>query len=188
MPIPKPKSGEMEDKYISRCISAIASEYDVEGQAYAICKSEFDKKENMKKIPVEIAGDNEEKILEYLPSVKPKETEDEYLARCVIVLYPEYVDEQQGYSLCADKYQRQITIENNKVTMKAEKMSAFDRKKLEFQVQIALKELREKGINLAEEGGGSYPWDECIKDQTERYGDEETAQKVCGYIKSEYGS
>jgi hypothetical protein len=45
----------------------------------------------------------------------------------------------------------------------------------------------EKGINLAE-GGGSYPWDECIADQTARYGDEETAKKVCGYIKSEYGS
>ena len=40
----------------------------------------------------------------------------------------------------------------------------------------------EKGINLAD-----YPWDECIADQTERYGDEETAKRVCGYIKSEYG-
>ena len=47
--------------------------------------------------------------------------------------------------------------------------------------------LSEKGINLAEEDG-SYPWDECIADQTARYGDEETAKKVCGYIKSEYGS
>lgn len=40
----------------------------------------------------------------------------------------------------------------------------------------------EKGIHLAD-----YPWDECIADQTARYGDEETAKKVCGYIKSEYG-
>ncbi len=37
----------------------------------------------------------------------------------------------------------------------------------------------DKGMNLAD-----YPWDECIADQTERYGDEETAKKVCGYIKS----
>jgi hypothetical protein len=43
MPIPKPESGESEDKYISRCISEIASEYDAEGQAYAVCKGEFDK-------------------------------------------------------------------------------------------------------------------------------------------------
>ena len=67
-------------------------------------------KEKMAKIPIEIIGDNEEKILEYLPDVKSKETEDAYLNRCVVVLYPEYVDEQKAYSLCADKYQMKITI------------------------------------------------------------------------------
>ena len=49
MPIPKPQGGEQEDKYISRCISEIASEYDVEGQAYAVCKSTYDK-DKMSKI------------------------------------------------------------------------------------------------------------------------------------------
>ena len=49
MPIPKPESGEQEDKYISRCISEISSEYDVEGQAYAVCKSTYDK-DKMSKI------------------------------------------------------------------------------------------------------------------------------------------
>lgn len=34
----------------------------------------------------------------------------------------------------------------------------------------------------------SYPWDECVADQTARYGDEETAKKVCGAIKAMYGS
>ena len=29
-----------------------------------------------------------------------------------------------------------------------------------------------------------YPWEECIADQMERYGDEETAKKVCGAIKA----
>ena len=29
-----------------------------------------------------------------------------------------------------------------------------------------------------------YPWDECMADQMERYGDEETAKKVCGAIKA----
>jgi len=72
--------------------------------------------------------------------------------------------------------------------MKNKPMSDFDRKRLEFQVLLLKKELAEKGIRLAEEGGGSYPWDECIADQIARYGDEETANKVCGYIKSEYGS
>jgi hypothetical protein len=66
--------------------------------------------------------------------------------------------------------------------------NTFEQKKLEFQVQLALKTLKENGINLAEEGGENYPWDECIADQTARYGDEETAKKVCGMIKSKYGS
>lgn len=44
-------------------------------------------------------------------------------------------------------------------------------------------ELEEAGINLQED----YPWEQCIADQTERYGDEETANKVCGYIRSKYG-
>lgn len=29
-----------------------------------------------------------------------------------------------------------------------------------------------------------YPWEECVADQMERYGDEETAKKVCGAIKA----
>ena len=41
MPIPKPNGGEKEDKYISRCISDVIGEYDVEGQAYAVCKSKY---------------------------------------------------------------------------------------------------------------------------------------------------
>ena len=49
MPIPKPQGNETEEKYIGRCISEIASEYDAEGQAYAVCKGEFDR-DKMSKI------------------------------------------------------------------------------------------------------------------------------------------
>ena len=42
-PIPSPE-GEDEDKYISRCISAIIDEYPEEGQAYAVCKSKWDER------------------------------------------------------------------------------------------------------------------------------------------------
>ena len=143
-------------------------------------------------IPIAIIGDNEEKILDYLPEPKAHEQEDDYLNRCVPCLYPKYYDQQMATSLCADKLQRKTTVTNlakqNLKTMKAESMSPFERKQIEFRAQLALKELRERGINLAEKEGGSYPWEDCIADQTERYGDEETAKKVCGYIKSEYGS
>lgn len=30
-----------------------------------------------------------------------------------------------------------------------------------------------------------YPWEDCIKDQMEQYGDKETAEKVCGKIKAQ---
>lgn len=43
MPIPNPNKGEREEEYISRCISEIASEYDIEGQAYSVCKATLDK-------------------------------------------------------------------------------------------------------------------------------------------------
>ena len=193
MPIPTPNKNETEQEYVSRCISDISSEYE-QDQAAAICYDTY-RKENLARIPIEIVGDNEEKILEYLPDVKSNEMEDLYLARCVPFLYPEYVDDQKAYSLCADKYERIITVSDKKRTnlksMKSKPISDFDRKRFEFQIQLALKEIREKGIDLfadKKEGGGSYPWDECIADQMDRYGDEETANKVCGYIKSEYGS
>lgn len=32
-----------------------------------------------------------------------------------------------------------------------------------------------------------YPWDQCMADQMEEYGDEETARKVCGSIRAKYG-
>lgn len=44
MPIPKPNAGEEKNKFISRCISAIADEYTEEGQPYAICISSWEDK------------------------------------------------------------------------------------------------------------------------------------------------
>lgn len=33
----------------------------------------------------------------------------------------------------------------------------------------------------------AYPWEQCILDQTEKYGSKETAEKICGAIKAQYG-
>ena len=139
-------------------------------------------------IPFDIIGDNEEKLLDYLPEPKAHEMEEEYLNRCVPCLYPKYYDQVSATALCADKLQRKTTVTNlkkqNLQSMKAKPMSDFDRKRLEFQVLLLKKELAEKGIRLAEEGGGSYPWDECIADQTAKYG-AESAAKICGAIKAQ---
>jgi|TARA_R110001592_G_C12838547_1_gene720685 hypothetical protein len=45
-----------------------------------------------------------------------------------------------------------------------------------------LKEIEKTEVNLED-----YPWDECIADQTKRYG-AEAAPKICGYIKNKYGN
>jgi hypothetical protein len=39
--IPKPEAGEAEDKYISRCMGAIGSEYDTQEQALAVCYAQL---------------------------------------------------------------------------------------------------------------------------------------------------
>ena len=117
MPIPK-YDGTPEKEWIGKCMIEIGSEYD-QKQALAICYNQMNENmslETLTKIPIEIVGDNEEKILEYLPDVKSNEQEHDYLARCVIVLYPEYTDEQKGYSLCADKYQNVITVSDKRRT------------------------------------------------------------------------
>jgi hypothetical protein len=42
-PIPSPESGEEQDKYISRCMEAIGSEYDSQEQALAVCYAQLEK-------------------------------------------------------------------------------------------------------------------------------------------------
>jgi len=42
--IPQPERNEAEDKYISRCMEAIGSEYDTQEQALAVCYAQLEKK------------------------------------------------------------------------------------------------------------------------------------------------
>ena len=126
---------------------------------------------------------DEQKLLDTLPEPKKDEGEEAYINRCIPCLYPKLYDQQQAASFCADHYGNKATIGLNKQIMKAQPKSDFDRKKQEFQIQIAERDARLKGVELA-----AYPWDECIADQTARYGDEETAKNICGWIKANYGS
>ena len=103
MPIPTPTKSEKEDEYIGRCISEIASEYDAEGQAYAVAEHET------------------EPELKNLPDVKAGETEDRYLQRCIPTLYPEKYDQRIAASYCADHYQNKVTVSELK------KANSFDR-------------------------------------------------------------
>jgi hypothetical protein len=109
---------------------------------------------------------------------KPKagETKEHYMEYCVRELYPAEYDQRQAVAVCINMWEGK-SIEAMKTK------SPFQRKAEEFQLLSAEKELRLKGIEAAD-----YPWEECVADMTERYGDEETANKVCGMIRSKYGS
>ncbi|NOJ28296.1 MAG: hypothetical protein DA330_09835 [Nitrososphaera sp.] len=51
-----------------------------------------------------------------------------------------------------------------------------------------LEKLRKKwGWKKESQIEADYPWDQCMADQMRQYGDEETARKVCGAIKAQYG-
>jgi hypothetical protein len=48
-----------------------------------------------------------------------------------------------------------------------------------------LSQLEARLARLERESKEKYPWEDCIKDQMEQYGDKETAEKVCGKIKAQ---
>lgn len=107
MPIPKPESGELEKDYISRCISDIASEYDAEGQAYAVCKGEFDKS-------VEMQSDAE---IAALPEPKASEGREQYIRRCLPNVYKAggKYDQRVGTAMCATRYEKSNALASRKL-------------------------------------------------------------------------
>lgn len=109
-----------------------------------------------------------------IPIPTKGQTEEEFIGECIPAIIDEYGQEQAA-AICYATYEKETS------------MSSYSKNRIQTQMALAAKDAIKRGINLAEEGG-SYPWDECIADQEARYGDLETAQKVCGYIKSEYGS
>ena len=148
---------------------------------------------------------------------KQGETKDEYLAYCIPAEIKAGYEQDQAVAICISTYDRdkmkKIKSTDKKVMARIKYDTNFRGINLaplekgpndpcwENYVQIGTKdmdgrevpncvplskvemELEEAGINLQED----YPWEQCIADQTERYGDEETANKVCGYIRSKYG-
>jgi len=104
MPIPSVSKGEAEDKYISRCISEIASEYDAEGQAYAVCKSKFDELQS----PEEIAA---------LPEPKSNERREEYIRRCVPTIYKEggKYDQRVATAMCTTRFEGSESMSKRKL-------------------------------------------------------------------------
>jgi len=149
-----------------------------------------------------------------IPKPKSDESQNDYVGRCMSAIADEYDTNEQAVAVCISTYQRGEMSKlsgQNKINAMLRFNHDFRGIKLaddgsdgpcwENYIQVGTKivdgrevpdcrgpveEMKkielEKGISLQD-----YPWDECVADQTERYGDEETAKKICGYIKSTYG-
>lgn len=173
MPV-KPTSSETEQEFIGRCMGEEKSSFPDNTQRYAVCKSKWDA-ENM---GIEL---QEESEIDALPEPNTGEAKEKYIMRCIPLIYHQggKYDQRVAISMCSSKYENSQAQLGGPTHMK----SAFERNFEATQLAMAEWDAVQKGIILAD-----YPWEECIKDQTDRYGDEETAAKVCGMIKSKYGS
>lgn len=205
MPIPK-YDGSPESEWISSCMKEISGEYEQE-QALAICYKQMEM--SAEELAIEDTSE--------LPEPKENEQRHEYILRCIPTIYKaggEY-DQRTALAMCADRYENSNTLLKKDTKMSSDSMNRVARNiKLLFAedgledacwegyIAIGTKEMdgktvpncvpveeeaskveMEKGIKLAD-----YPWDECIADMTDRYESEETAKKVCGWIKANYGS
>lgn len=176
MPIPK-YDGSPEQEWIGKCMQEIGTEYEQE-QALAICYKQME----MKEIQME---EDIQAIYDKLPEPTAEEGEEAYIERCIPVLYPDEFDQQQAASFCADHYGNIATMGMKKQNFKSMGTKSKNRFGINLELaqkQIAEYQLKQEGVNLAE-----YPWDECIADQLDRGYSEESANNICGYIKSKYG-
>jgi hypothetical protein len=114
-----------------------------------------------------------------IPKPTAAESQNEYVGRCMHEIASEYDTNEQAVAICINTY------EKGNMSKSTEQRVAM---KVAGVHLLSLAEDADEIVSKLAEEKKSYPWDECIADQTARYGDEETAKKVCGMIKSKYGS
>ena len=141
------------------------------------------------------------------------ENEQEFISRCMSEENESFPDEAQRYAVCKSKWDRkELSKQKFGDPQKRVQSKLNFEKKWEginltnlgensdacwpnyIQVGTKILDGREvpdcrgpieeaEMIRLAE-----YPWDQCVLEQTDRYGSKDIAEKVCGMIRSKYGS
>jgi hypothetical protein len=122
MPIPK-YDGTPEKEWIASCMHEIGTEYD-QTQALAICYKQ------METMSEDLAIEDTSQ----LPEPTEKESQSDYMMRCIPTIYKEggEYDQRTATAMCADRYQNSNTLLSKEKLSK----SPFDRKAEEFQNQI----------------------------------------------------
>lgn len=161
--LPEPKEGEQRHEYILRCIPTIykeGGEYD-QRTATAMCADRYENSNTLLKKETKMSNDPMNRV-----------------ARNIRLFFSEVAgaDISMADGLEDACWEGYIAIGTKEL----------DGKTVPNCVPVAeeaSKVMEAKGVELAD-----YPWDECIADMTDRYESEETAKKVCGWIKANYGS
>jgi hypothetical protein len=151
-----------------------------------------------------------------IPKPTAAESQNDYVGRCMSEISGEY-PQDQAVAICISTYQRdnmkKIKSTDKKVMARIKYDTEFRGINLaplekgpndpcwEDYVQVGTKtvdgrevpncvplakiemELEQDGVKLQD-----YPWDQCVLEQTDRYGSKDIAEKVCGMIRSKYGS
>lgn len=158
MPV-RPTASENEQEFISRCMGEESTSFPDQAQRYAVCKSKWDRSQMEK----QTFSNTQSKIAALINLEKKYEG---------INLAPLEKGENDP---CYKDYVQVGT-------------KMLDGKEVPNCVPLS-KEAHGVYMEFADgkEGYTPYPFDTCVKEQTDRYGDEETAKKVCGYIKKTYG-
>mgnify|MGYP006406296735 FL=1 len=90
--------------------------------------------------------------------------------------HPHNINEEKLYMACES---HEVAVDDNY------EEDDFGKKKKKYKKKNYM---AEQIIFARRKALAKYPWEQCIRDQKKRYGSEETAKKICGYIKSKYGS
>ena len=114
-----------------------------------------------------------------IPQPASGESQNEYVGRCISDINEEYPNEQ-AIAICISTWQK-TNMSKDPQTRVAHKMEGI-------RLYQNFAECDKKKTELAEAGYPDYPMDMCIKDMTEKYGDEATAKSICQCIVDTYSA
>jgi hypothetical protein len=110
-----------------------------------------------------------------IPKPNASESQNDYVGRCMHEIASEYDTNEQSVAICINTYEKgnMNKTSENRVASKL--------------AGIKLVYAAKESDKMAEDTK-SLPWEDCIAKMMDEYGDKDIAEKVCGMIKSKYGS
>jgi len=99
--------------------------------------------------------------------------------------HPHNINNEKLFMACENHAD---AVEDNFKTIEQEDEFGKKKKKKKKKKYQKKNKYAEQIIFARRKALAKYPWDQCIRDQKKRYGSDEAAKKICGWIKAKYGS